>query len=160
MEKLCSKFGEARPINHVTILSTDVVQFDTYRNLQRHRAVLPAIARLLFHKLQESYKLCTLKQRPTPMAYFGFAEWGHGVWGTEVPQKLRPFCKLICSLNFDILENENAMRHDTILLAYWPIKIRQRRIRLSESKMQAAHCAITGTAGEPKVLSVATNAEK
>ena len=25
-----------------------VVKFDTYRNLQRHRAVLPAIARLLF----------------------------------------------------------------------------------------------------------------
>jgi len=25
-----------------------VVKFDTYRNVQRHRAVLPAIARLLF----------------------------------------------------------------------------------------------------------------
>jgi len=31
-----------------------VVKFDTYRNLHRHRAVLPAIARLLYAKLLRS----------------------------------------------------------------------------------------------------------
>jgi len=34
-----------------------VVKFDTYRNVQRHRAVPPAIARLLFYSVRMSYNL-------------------------------------------------------------------------------------------------------
>jgi len=36
-----------------------VVKFDTYRNVQRHRAVLPAIARLLYQRARFSTRCLT-----------------------------------------------------------------------------------------------------
>jgi len=48
-QEMCAVAEKPHDVDHT------VVKFDTYRNVQRHRAVLPAIARHLVFKSQEEH---------------------------------------------------------------------------------------------------------